>query len=83
MQLLVLLLRCQSCLDQSFVNVHESHEIFSVFSSLNRISLHFLTGGLLNNVFGGLYGGILWVLVEQHLKTNEVSINGNKSPPPQ
>ncbi|CAB4018884.1 uncharacterized protein LOC110054732 [Paramuricea clavata] len=49
--------------------------ISAVFSRLKRVSLHYLVGGLLNNVFGGLYAGILWLIVEQHINTSKVVWN--------
>lgn len=56
--------------------------ISAAFSRLRRINLHFLSGGLLNNVFGGLYAVILWVLIDQRLSTEAViwnSISGSIS----
>lgn len=47
--------------------------VSAVFSRQNHVSLHFLTGGLLNNMFGGLYAGILWVIVDQHVTTGNVT----------
>ena len=48
--------------------------VCKVFSRLKHVNLHFMVGGLLNNVFGGLYAGILWLIVEQHINTSKVNV---------
>ena len=48
--------------------------VCKVFSRLKHVNLHFLVGGLLNNVFGGLFAGILWLIVEQHINTSKVNV---------
>lgn len=44
-----------------------------MISQLKRVNIFYLIGGLLNNAFAGVYAVIIWVIVQQHINTDNVS----------
>ena len=47
----------------------------SVFWRSNRGSIHYVSGGIGNNLFGGLFALMLWTILQQNEDLEEVCVS--------